>query len=662
MAIVKMNKLSVIGMIAEKQDLIKSLMDLGIIEITATTDKLQDEEWSGLVTKDGDEENVAIQDKELTRATNALDVLDKYTKIKKPLFVTRKAITRSEFDKKCEDEDRFRRETDELIELNDKFNQATVQENQATAQIQALTPWLSYDYPLEIQSTDRISIKLGVYPPDTDLVALSNKLEEEGYPNVITELNRDKQQCYSSVLLFKEDEEQALEILKLSGFTNPGLTYNSGTVADNIAACEKQLVELSGKKEEILGQIQEKASYKEDLEFYHDMLTIKRDEGRIRSSMLNTEKAFTFDGWVPVEAKERVERALNKYTCWYEFNEPADDDVIPVQMKHNKFNEPMEFITGLYSLPSAREVDPTSIFTMFYIIFFGMMFADVGYGVILFVATLFAIKHYKLYEGGVYQLMKVLNYCGVSSAVFGVLFGSYFGDLVKVVGETFLGKEIIIKPLWMDPVSSSMNLLVISCALGVIHLFVGMGIKAYEQIKEGDVLGAINDNFVWYVVVIGLVMWLFGARVAAWGPSVGKVMTIIGFAGAIIIPIIQNKGISKALGLWNIYSGVTGNLSDILSYSRLLGLGLASASIAQVVNFLASLVGGGRGVVGIILFIVIELLGHLLNFAINALGSFVHSARLQYVEFFGRFFEGGGEPFAPFGKDTKYLRIIEEGK
>ena len=662
MAIVKMNKLSVIGMIAEKQDLIKSLMDLGIIEITGATDKLQDEDWAGLVTKDGDEDNVAVQDKELTRAANALEVLDKYTKSKKPLFVTRKAITRSEFDEKCTGESKFRKETDELLTLNDRYNQATVQENQATAQIQALTPWLSYDYPLERQSTDHVSIKLGVFPPDADLVALSAKLEEEGYANEITELNRDKQQCYSSVLLFKSDEEQALEILKLSGFTNPGLTYSAGTVAENIKACEEQLALLSGKKEEILKQIQDKACYKEDLEFYHDMLTIKRDEGKIRSSMLNTEKTFTFDGWVPVADKERVERALNKYTCWYEFNEPADDDVIPVQMKHNKFNEPMEFITSLYSLPSAREVDPTSIFTMFYIVFFGMMFADVGYGVILFVATLFAIKHYKLYEGGVYQLMKVLNYCGVSSAVFGVLFGSYFGDLVAVVSDMYLGKEVVIRPLWLDPVGSSMTLLVISCALGVIHLFVGMGIKAYEQIKDGDVLGAINDNFVWYVVVIGLVMWLFGGRVAAWGPTVGKWMTIAGFAGAIIIPIFQNKGIGKALGLWNIYSGVTGNLSDILSYSRLLGLGLASASIAQVVNFLASLVGGGRGVVGVILFIVIEIFGHLLNFAINALGSFVHSARLQYVEFFGRFFEGGGVPFAPFGKETKYVRIIEEGK
>ena len=661
MAIVNMNKLSVIGMNAEKEDIIKTLMSLGVVEITGVNDKLQNAKWSRLVDKDGDEERMAIQDKELVRVNNALGVLTKYANLKSPLFASRESISRADFDARCLDEKKFAEETDEILTLNDNYNQITVRENQTTAQIQALTPWMSYDLELETVSTDRTFIKLGLFPPSTDLAALSDKLENEGCPNIIEDLGKDKQQCYASIVYFKEDDEKALEILKLAGYTNPALGDAHGTIPDIIKRCEDELVNLSGRKEEILGQIKEKASYKEDLEFYSDMLIIKRDESKIRSNMLTTEKAFTFDGWVPVEDKEKVKKALKGYTCTCRFTKPTAKDEIPVRLKHSSFTTPMEFVTGLYSLPNAREVDPTAIYTIFYIIFFGMMFADVGYGIILFAATLFAIKRYKLYEGGVYQLMKVLNYCGVSSAVFGVLFGSYFGDLVTVIGKQFFNADITIKPLWLDPVSSSMTLLVISCALGVVHLFVGMGIKAYEQIKAGDVLGAINDNFVWYVVVIGLVLLLFGSRVGTWGPTVGKYMTIVGFAAAIIIPAIQNRGVGKALGLWNIYSGVTGNLSDILSYSRLLGLGLASASIAQVVNFLASLVGS-NGVVGIILFILVEILGHTLNFAINALGSFVHSARLQYVEFFGRFFEGGGEPFAPFNKDTKYVRIIEEGK
>ena len=660
MAIVKMNKLSVIGMNAEKQDLIKSLMDLGVVEVSSTAERLQDEEWAQLVEKDGDEENVAAQDKELTKADNALTVLDKYAEIKKPIISTRKPITREEFDKLAENEATYEKEAQELIDLSDSYNAATVEENQATAQIQALTPWLAYDVPLERTETERLNIRLGTFPPTVDLEALAKQLEDEGFPCLINELGRDKQQCYTSVAYFREDEAEALEMLKTAGFTNPGLVDTSGTVAQCIENYEKLLTELAGKKEEILSQIKDKASYKEDLELYHDIVVIRRDESKVRGSMLNTETAFTFDGWTPVSAKEKIEKALSKYTCSYEFSEPTEEDEIPVVMENSKFVKPMEFITGLYSLPNAREVDPTAIFTLFYIVFFGMMFADVGYGLILFGGTFFAIKKYKLNEGGISELMRVLMYCGVSSAIFGVLFGSYFGDLIQVIAKNFFGKEVTINPVWLNPTESSMTLLVVSCALGVVHLFVGMGIKAYEQIKQGDILGAINDNFIWYVIVLGLVLLLFGSKVAAWGPAVGKWMTIVGFAGAIIIPIFQNKGVGKALGLWNIYSGVTGNLSDILSYSRLLGLGLASASIATVVNFLASLMG--TGVVGVILFIIVEVAGHLLNFAINALGSFVHSARLQYVEFFGRFFEGGGEPFKPLEKDTKYVRIIEEGK
>ena len=661
MAIVKMSKLSVIGMISERQELLESLESLGIVEISSSTDRLQDEKWADLVEKDGDEEKVSAYDRDLTRILNALGVLEKHGGVKKALFEARRPMMRSDFDALASNEEQYSKEAQELIDLNDEYNQSTVLENQAVAQIQALTPWLSYDLPLELTETERTVIRTGIFPPVVDLANLTNMLEEKGCPNYIMEIGRDKQLCYASLVYFPEDDAKVQDVLRVVGFANPPYADTEGTVPELIKSYEKQIVDLAARKKEIVAQIEERASYKEDLEYYHDLVFLRKDKSKVRGNMLNTEQTFTFDGWIPAVMKQDVEEALEGYVCTYTFSEPTDEDKIPVVMSHRRFTEPMEFVTGLYSLPNAREVDPTSIFTLFYIVFFGMMFADVGYGLILFFATLFVIKHYKLYEGGAFQLMRVLNYCGVSSAIFGVLFGSYFGDLFQVIGREFLGKEIVIKPLWLDPVASSMTLLIISCGMGVVHLFVGMGIKAYQEIKAGDVLAAVNDVFVWYMIVLGVLMLLFGGTVAPWMPTVGKYMAIAGFVGAIVIPIFMNKGISKALGLWNIYSGLTGNLSDILSYSRLLGLGLASASIAQVINFLASLVGS-KSIVGIILFILVELLGHTLNFAINALGSFVHSARLQYVEFFGKFFEGGGEEFKPFGKDTKYIRIVEEGK
>ena len=187
-----------------------------------------------------------------------------------------------------------------------------------------------------------------------------------------------------------------------------------------------------------------------------------------------------------------------------------------------------------------------------------------------------------------------------------------------------------------------------------------MGIKAYEEIKDGKFLDACKDVFAWYLIVAGIILMLFGARVSSGAPGIGKIMAIVGLVAAIVLPFITNKGITKGLGIWDIYSGLTGNLSDILSYSRLLGLGLASTSIAQVFNFLASM--GGKSVVGVVMFLVIGILGHTLNFGINALGAFVHSCRLQYVEFFGRFYEGEGKAFEPLSRDTKYINVIKEAK
>lgn len=660
MAIVKMNKLSVIGMNDERQGVLRDLMDLGVVEVSGVADKLQSEDWKDLVVKDGDEEHVSEYDRQLSQIQSALGIITQYGKIKKPLFAMRRMVSEKDSIKLQKKEDDFERETREILDLNDKLSEAFATENSYSTQIASLTPWKAYGLPLETTETKRLKLKLGIVPPVTDVAAISEDLAGENCESEVTELGRDNEQCYISLWYFKEDEDRVMDMVKKYGYTNAGIGELEGTVSENIERMSKGIAEIAETKASLEAEIADKSSYKDDLEFYHDMIVVRRDESKVRGNLLTTEQAFTFDGWVPVAVKEKVEKVLSNYTCWYEFNEPSEDDDIPVVLNNNSFVKPMEFITKMYSLPNAREVDPTSIFTLFYIMFFGIMFADIGYGIILFLVTTFAIKKYHMTEGGASQLLRLLSYCGVSSAIWGVLFGGCFGDLFSVVAKTFFGSDFAIKPLWLDPVKSSMTFLVFACGFGVVHLFVGMGIKAYEQIKKGEILEAINDNFLWYMIVTGIILWLFGSHVSEGAPAIGKWMTIIGLIGAVVLPVFMNKGAAKALGFWNIYSGVTGNLSDILSYSRLLGLGLASTSIATVINFLATL--GGKGFVGILMFVLVEIIGHVFNFAINALGAFVHSCRLQYVEFFGRFFEGGGREFAPFKKDTKYVRIVEEEK
>lgn len=660
MAIVKMKKLSVIGMQDEKQAVLRDLMNLGLVEVSNNQDKLQDEEWQDLVVKDGDEARVAEKDRELAQVKQALSIIEQFGKLKKPMFNTRKSMTENEFAEYCIKKSAFETEAQEINALYDEYNSMQDQENAANAEIFALTPWISYNIPLEETTTDNLKLSLGVFPPVTDLDAIAESIEAEGMQVSLQEISRDKEQIYARLWYFKNDETKVTEIAKAAGFNKPAYNATEGTIKENIEKCENLIAEMTFKKEIILKQIEEKSVFKEDLEVYHDIVITERDEARTRGKLVSTERTFELDGYVPASAMNKVEKALKSYVCNFVFTDPEEGDDVPVKLSNKSFFSPAEFITELYSLPSYSEVDPTSIFTFFYIIFFGIMFGDVGYGVLLIIGSLLAVTKFHMTEGGAGKLMKVIFYSGISSVFWGFMFGSIFGDLIPVIGKTFFDKVITIKPLWLDPAKEPMIFLVFSCACGVVHLFVGMGIKAYEEIKEGKFLDACNDVFAWYLIVLGLVMWLFGGMVAKPLVVVGKWMAIAGFAAAMILPVFIAKGSGKALGIWNIYSGVTGNLSDILSYSRLLGLGLASTSIAAVFNFLASM--GGKSVVGVIMFVLIFLVGHALNFGINALGAFVHSCRLQYVEFFGRFYEGGGREFNPFFRNTKYIKIVEGGK
>ena len=282
-----------------------------------------------------------------------------------------------------------------------------------------------------------------------------------------------------------------------------------------------------------------------------------------------------------------------------------------------------------------------------------MMLSDAGYGLVLLIGGLCGAKFLDVGDGAK-RLMRMIGICGVSTMFWGALYGSWFGDAIPTVAETFFGKSVEI-PQLIDPLNQPMTVLILSCALGVVHLFVGMGIKAYIMIKRGDKWGALFDVGFWYMVLIGLPLLI---APAPW-KTVGMVMAIAGGAG---LGLTQGRHKPKLVG--KITSGVmslydiTGYFSDVLSYSRILALGLATGVVASVVNIMGSMTGGS--IVGAILFIVIFVAGHLLNLGINALGSYVHSARLQYVEFFGKYYEGGGKKFDPLKIKTKYVKVMEE--
>lgn len=654
MAIVELSKLSVIGLNDSKNQVLTEIMDLGVVEISNPDNKLSDEQWSQFVKRDGDEKSLSRLQTKLSETSQAIEILEKYRKTKKPLFRVRRPMADAAFQ-----EEVLKKELMEMkrMQTNNIYKEILLlkaEENHINTTIASLQPWVSYDLPLEMIGTEHTYIFLGTLPVAIAPETIVSEVDQASQAAVVHRVSVDDQQQYFSVVSLKEDTEAVIGVFRKLGFNLISFNELSGNVVENINKLQERLQEIGKQKAIMEDDLYALALEKENMEVVYDDLIVKRDRTKILTSLMRTEKAFYFDGWLPKAKEEAVKKVLEENGCYYEVEAPEKGEETPILLKQNAFSEPFEAITNLYSVPSVHDIDPTPFLAPFYFIFFGMMLSDAGYGIIMAVGCFIILKKFRL-EGMMKQLVKMFLFCGISTTFWGIMFGGYFGDFIQVVAKSLFGLDVAINPAWFNPIQEPMTLLVFSLILGAIHLFVGMGLKAYLLIKNGKAVDALCDIFLWYVLLIGLV--LFGLGVG----KIGQWMSIIGAVGILVTGGRHKEGIIGKItgGLGSLY-GITSYLSDVLSYSRLLALGLATGVVAQVINTLGALAGGGIG--GTIALVFAFVVGHTFNLAINALGSFVHSSRLQYVEFFGKFFEGGGTAFNPFNKKTKYIEIIKEEK
>lgn len=653
-----MNKINIIGLDNIKTDLIKEIMDLGVVEINSQDSKLTDPEWTSYVKKDGNENEVLDLDAKISKVNEVLISLERYDTSKKPLFSVRSSISSEKFKKAFEENLKVSENVNKVHGLNKSFNELCSEENKTEAAISSLKPWIKYEIPLEMTETKYTSIFIGIVPIIADIDKLKSEMTEKTDSSYIELIASDKDQYYFSIICLSSEKEVVYDVLKQYGFSTVTFKELKDTAAVNIMQYENSLKEIAIRKENIEKNIRDLVSNKQEIQLFYDHLVIERDKNKILSNMLKTNTTFYIEGWIPGVSKDNIQKVLDKYQCWYDIKKPEDGEEFPILMDNNSFIQPFEAITELYSLPSSSNIDPTVFMAPFYSIFFGLMLADVGYGAIMSILCFLVLKKFKP-EGNIQKFMKVFFYCGISTAFWGVMFGSWFGDAIPAAAKLLFNSDFTIKPLWLNPMEEPMTLLLFSFIFGVIHLFTGMAVNAYMLIRDGKTLDAVFDIGFWYGFIIGIALWLFGNTVIPGSNQIGKWMTIIFAIGLVLTQGRAKKNVVGKLigGVLSLYN-ITSYLSDILSYSRLLALGLATGVVSSVVSILGSM--GGRNVLGILLFVVAMTIGHTFNFAINALGAFVHSARLQYVEFFGKFYEGGGEAFNPLIKKTKYYKIIKE--
>ena len=670
MAVLQMQRISICALKKDRKAILEKIQSMGIMEMSQVA-----EDEDGFEKMDTISARQSFE-KKASLSESALDILDAYAPEKKSMFASlegKKLVESDQFAKITAKREEILEKAERIVACNKEIAEHKAESAKLENQIEALVPWLSLDVPMNCKGTGKTAMLLGTMPGETTLESVYEQIQtgEAQTDAVDVEIiNSDQDATYLAVLCLKADAGAVEEALRAAGFAKPSQTVHA-VPAKETAELKTKIEQLNKKIEEIEEEIKGCAKFREELKVIGDYYRMRAKKYEILGTLPQSQRTFVISGYIPKKAAGAVEKAIGEhYDCVIDIDELKEDEEPPTVLQNNAFSSSVEGVLEAYGLPHKGEFDPTTIMSFFYVFFFGMMLSDAAYGAIVAIACFVVLKKYPLMSASMHKSIKLFMFCGLSTIVWGILFSGYFGDAVDVIGRTFFGVEVSVPPLWFAPLNDPMKLLIYSMAFGLVHLFVGLGIKGYMQIKDKQYLDFFCDVVLWFIFLIGLIMMLIPSDIFAsiaqvkivFPPvlnTLAKALSIIGAVGLLLMSGRSSKNpvLRLALGAYDIYN-ITGWLSDVLSYSRLLALGLATGVIASVVNQMGSMLGGG--IVGAIGFAIIFVIGHAMNLSINLLGAYVHTNRLQFVEFFGKFYEGGGRPFEPFETDTKYVDIKEE--
>lgn len=518
--------------------------------------------------------------------------------------------------------------------------------NEADDTISELGPWADLDVALDFHGTDKTFLIRGTLPPTASLGDLEKKTDE--LYAAVNEISRDEHGVYVTVIGLSEFEAEIQRALAQFGFTKSHDYDSKITAAGVMFEAEKKRGSAAARIARAERDIRGYAERLDLLKILYDVEKTELEKLRKHELLLSTESVEFMQAWVPENKLGALTDIFEDYGCAYEFSDPEEGDDVPVLLKNNKFAENFEWVLSLYSLPKYGSFDPTFIMAICYSLLFGIMFADVGYGIVMILGG-FLVPKILNPSPWANKFFRSFGWCGVACVFMGVLFGGYFGDFPIAFGRNFLGLDMPDSlAIIADPVLDSLVFMVIGIAVGAVHLIVGMAVKFNIIRKRQSWLDAILEVGSWWVFFAGIALLFVLPSVGPWVLGVGALGIFI--AGG----RHEKKWFMKPLkGLLAFYD-IINYASDLLSYSRILALGLTSAVIAQVVNILGTMMG--PSIPGFIVLVLAFILGHALNIALNAMGTFVHSARLQYVEFFGKFFEDGGRAFDPAKPNSQYTK------
>ena len=642
MAILKMKKLRICGVSEEQTQLIRQLQLLGSVEIGAPCALTDTQGVQVFCAGDGKSADALLRTS--ARLTSALETLKHYETKKGGLFAARPEKTIGELFS----DEAYAAALDTaqaVLDAQDARSRLAAEKSRLTAVRESFVPWQQLPLPLETLGTQHTRILLGTVPAQTDLEALRAKVFEAADEVQLEQISADQQSLYLLVFVHKCAAEAVGAALREAGFALTTFDGVQGTAAENIRRTDEAIAACEQQDAEKLAELTALAEQKSALQLAFDRCTQEISKAQAADRLVHSEKTFCLGGWVPCEDVGKLEALLSGFCCAWELTDPAPEEYpdVPVKLKNNKLTWPLNMVTEMYSLPAYDGVDPNPLMAPFFILFYGIMMADMGYGLLMILASIIITKKSRP-KGTSGQMFGLMFSCGISTFLMGALTGGFFGDfLPQLVGIIDPDTTFKALPSLFTPLDDTITILIGAMALGFVQIVTGMAISFVEKIKKGQIMDAIWEELTWWIVFAGIACMALG---------VTNIVLYVGLAMVVVGSGWSAKGFGKVTAIFgSVYNHVTGYFGDILSFSRLMTLMLAGSVIASVFNTLGAIPGN------VVIFLIISALGNGLNFALNLLSCYVHDLRLQCLEYFGKFYKDGGKPFEPLAINTKYVDI-----
>lgn len=646
MAIVKMKKFTLFAFEAERKRLLEELQRFGYVNFSKSDpieqfDYLKDVEVSTVG-------NNYVE--ESTRIKWMIDYVGRFVEKEKGLSALKKGpvvYTFNELEKEANSYD-YIPDFNELSEISKKIDSNNQKITAIDNSIKEISPWKSIKEPIEdLNSFRKLKFIMGYLPTKslekfkTSIVDLKSTYFEE-----VDIVGRNS---YCIIFTNQLEKEAVYENLRLNGFSEVNLEIK-GVVSEEIQRLEDEKKILEEENSKLTDEIKKFTVNLQKMQSVYEYYQNLSLRNTVVSNFKATDKLDIIQGYIPADKENNFKELLEKLSAskvYLEIEDAKKDDPdVPIILKNNKIASLFESVTKMYALPKYDEVDPTFILSIFYWIFFGMMVADFAYGLILFVGSGIALMTLK-FNDSTKKFLKFFFALSFSTMIWGLIYGSAFGDLITLPTQI------------LDSSKDFMTVLMLSLAFGGVHLAFGLGMKAYVLIKNGNPMDAFYDVFLWYLTLTTVILVIVGKVITL--PSIVNTIAfygmIVGMLGIIAFGARDSKSIAGRIagGLYSLY-GITSYIGDFVSYLRLMALGLAGGFIAVAINIIVKMLVGG-GIVGIIFGVIVFVFAQLFNIFLSFLSAYVHTSRLMYVEFFSKFYEGGGKAFKKFRSENKYIEV-----